>query len=307
MPSLLGDGAQPYVRLSGGGNDFLALVEPARRPSPEQIAHWCTRGLSLGADGLFVLRRDTAGDAGDAGNGGARVIMEYSNADGQAADLCLNGTRCAARLAFELGWNEGADSLEIHTGAGPLRAQQRDHQRIAVDLPALGETPRLLSVDLDGEVWQGFTATVGVPHFVLTWKESLATAPLDTIAPRLRHHPLFAPHGTNVNFVRWVAMDQLQLRTYERGVEAETLACGTGCLAAVAIGLLTGRAQLPTRVLTQGGFAFEIDGRQGERLPTAWTLTGDARIVASGALGSEASGLPEQAQWNNPVEGSAVC
>ncbi len=288
--SMIDIGDQPFVRLSGGGNDFLALVEPARRPSQQQIAHWCTRGLSLGADGLFILRR---------GDPPARVVMEYANADGRPADLCLNGTRCAARLAFELGWNEGASRIGIQTGAGVLSAHDRGDQRIAIDLPALTETPRLFSVDLDGEVWQGFLATVGVPHFVLTWSESLATAPLADIAPRLRHHPLFASHGTNVNFVRWVAPDQLELRSFERGVEAETLACGTGSLAAAAIGVLTGRTVLPTQVLTKGGFKFDIDGRKGERLPTGWTLTGDARIVAAGKLTAQASALPEPARWSD--------
>ena len=142
-------------------------------------------------------------------------------------------------------------------------------------------------------------AHVGVPHLVLTWNESLATAPLRDIAPRLRHHPLFAPHGTNVNFVRWVAPDRLELRSFERGVEAETLACGTGSLAAAAIGILTGRTELPTRVVTRGGFEFDIDGVRGERLPTGWTLTGDARILATGQLRPEASGLPAPARWSD--------
>ncbi|HEV7786777.1 MAG TPA: diaminopimelate epimerase, partial [Thermoanaerobaculia bacterium] len=88
-----------FYKLSGSGNDFLALAEPWETPSAERIRAWCRRGVSIGADGLFVLRR-----AGGGETGGAGATMDYFNADGLAADLCLNGTRCAAQLAFHLGW-----------------------------------------------------------------------------------------------------------------------------------------------------------------------------------------------------------
>lgn len=100
-------------RLSGGGNDFLALAEPRTAPDERQIRSWCRRGLSLGADGLFVLRRQ-----------GTDVAMDYFNADGRIAELCLNGTRCAARLARHLGWCES--EVRLITGAGPVRASFLD-------------------------------------------------------------------------------------------------------------------------------------------------------------------------------------
>ena len=116
------DPVTDYFRLSGGGNDFLALVEPGREPSADQIRAWCARGLSLGADGLFLLRRSPAG-----------ARMDYFNADGRPAALCVNGTRCAARLALELGW--AADDLVVETGAGPVAARRAADDAIALTLP----------------------------------------------------------------------------------------------------------------------------------------------------------------------------
>ncbi|KAB2959282.1 MAG: hypothetical protein F9K16_12565, partial [Thermoanaerobaculia bacterium] len=110
------------VKVSGGGNDFLALIEPDRLPTCAEIAAWCARGLSIGADGLFVLARD-----------GGRVRMDYWNADGRPAALCINGTRCAARLAFDLGW--AAEKATIVTGAGPFPARPAGPTGIALELP----------------------------------------------------------------------------------------------------------------------------------------------------------------------------
>ena len=111
-----------FYRLSGGGNDFLALAEPEREPSPDEVRAWCARGLSLGADGLFLLRRSPAG---------ARML--HFNADGSPAELCINGTRCAARLAVELGWADG--ELVIETGAGEVPARLTGRHEVALTLP----------------------------------------------------------------------------------------------------------------------------------------------------------------------------
>ena len=268
-----------FFKVSGSGNDFLALAEPASVPSPERIRAWCRRGVSLGADGLFVLRR-TPGE-----NGG--VAMDYFNSDGFPADLCLNGTRCAAQLAFHLGWAEGG--LRVGTGAGGFLARRIDETRIQLEVPA-PEPPREAAPEVDGIARAGFFLRVGVPHFVLVWPESLETAPVLTLGPPLRRHPVFA-EGANVNFVRFTAPDQIEtrmeIRTYERGVEAETLSCGTGILAGAAVGLALAKACLPLRVFTRGGFELGVDTdpRSG-----CWLLAGDARIVAQGELlpGAEA-------------------
>jgi diaminopimelate epimerase len=270
---------------SGGGNDFLALVEPSADPSAEQIAAWCARGVSVGADGLFTLRRTGEG-----------VAMSYWNADGKPAALCVNGTRCAARLALELGWADGA--LSIATGAGVLKAERLGATTIALELPPPAMLPRATSVEIDGRAHEGWFVAVGVPHFVVVWPESLAACPVATLGARLRHHAEFAPAGTNVDFVRFPDRNRLEIRSFERGVEAETLACGTGVLAAVAVGLQAGLAKLPVVARTMGGFELVVDGATVDSAPSRWTLAGDARLLATLELTGEAAlPAPGSPRW----------
>jgi diaminopimelate epimerase len=256
-----------FYKVSGSGNDFLALAEPAAVPDAATIRAWCRRGVSLGADGLLVLRR--------AGGG---VAMDYFNADGLPADLCLNGTRCAAQLAFHLGWAQ--DTVRVRTPAGDFPVRRLDDCRVAVELPAPAEPPRSLTVEAAGSPRAGYFLVVGVPHFVLLWPETLERAPVRELGREIRRHPAFAA-GANVNFVRFPEPDRMEIRTYERGVEDETLSCGTGVLAGAAVGLVTGRARLPLRVATRGGFELQV---AGDLAAGRWSLAGDARIVAAGEL-----------------------
>lgn len=273
-----------FFRVSGGGNDFLALIEPAAPPSPEEIRAWCTRGLSLGADGLFTLSRQSG-----------RVKMAYFNSDGLPADLCLNGTRCAARLAFHLGWAE--DETEIETGAGTLPARRQGETRVAVELPTVGQPAREITLEDGGRLWEGFLVMAGVPHLVLPTTEDLAEAPMAE-APRLRRHPAFGAAGTNVDFVRYTDLHRFEIRSFERGVEAETLACGTGVMAATVVGLLIRRSALPVVALTRGGFELTVEGEgPAHQLPDRWSLAGDARILAHGTLTPEAAQLQPRPAW----------
>jgi diaminopimelate epimerase len=274
-----------FFKLSGGGNDFLALTEPDAPPPPERIRAWCRRGVSLGADGLFILRRTADGAA-----------MDYFNADGYPADLCLNGTRCAAQLAFHLGW--AADTAAIHTGAGTIAVRRLDAGRVSLELPA-PESPQPLTVDVDGTPRAGHRVRVGVPHFVLLW-DDLEEAPVRDLGAAIRRHPRFAPEGTNVNFVRFVREreeQRMEIRTFERGVEDETLACGTGVLAGAAVGLAIGRAELPLQVLTRGGFELAVSAAPPGGNASRWQLAGDARIVAAGDLLPAAAVAPEPPAW----------
>ena len=288
-----------FYKLSGSGNDFLALAEPESVPKPEEIRAWCRRGVSLGADGLIVIRP------------GSEVEMTYWNADGQPADLCLNGTRCAARLAIDLGWQTSAvpdplTSLAIRTGAGTWTARLLPGSRIALDLPFPENRPVPRVLDALGQPYEGWSMTVGVPHFVLLWPEGLANAPVETLGPPLRHHPALGSPGANVDFIRFPAegnRHRMEIRTFERGVEGETLSCGTGVLASAAVGLAVGLAELPLSVVTQSGFELEVtgDGSQGDRseraAPKHWSLIGDARIVARGELLPGAGATPPAPPW----------
>lgn len=270
-----------FYKVSGSGNDFLALAEPFRVPLPETIRAWCRRGVSLGADGLFVLRR--------AGGG---ATMDYFNSDGFPADLCLNGTRCAAQLAFHLGWAQ--ETVTVRTAAGEFSVRQIDASRVAVDLPVPAGLPESLTVEAGGASHEGHRLTVGVPHFVLLWPEGLEHAPVRELGAEIRRHPAFGAPGTNVNFVRLPAPDRMEIRTFERGVEDETLSCGTGVLASAAVGLAAGRARLPLHVTTQGGFELEV---AGDLSAGRWSLAGDARVIAEGDLLPGALASPEPPEW----------
>jgi diaminopimelate epimerase len=279
-----------FFKVSGSGNDFVALAEPAADPAPEQIRAWCRRGVSIGADGVFVLRRAAAaasasGERGAAARGVPEVAMAYWNADGDAADLCLNGTRCAAQLACHLGWAKG--EVRERTGAGAFRARPLHPGRVALELDVEVTAPRELAADLDGTPHPGWSVTVGVPHFLLLWPGDLDAAPVVALGRRLRHHALFQPAGTNVNFIRFTGRRRLDIRTYERGVEDETLSCGTGVVAAAALGFALGELGAPVTATTRGGFDLIVDR---DAASGRFTLAGDARIVAAGELlaGAEA-------------------
>ncbi len=275
-------------KVSGAGNDFLVLIEPERDPSTAEVVAWCARGFAFGADGVFVLRR----------NGPDAVRMDHWNSDGGRVEQCLNGTRCAARLAFDLGW--AGDEVVIETGAGPVagrRAARPGAATIEVAPPQL--EPRAMAPVVGGRPQPGYFARVGVPHFVLFYESSLAGAPLARLAPALRHHADFGPGGTNVDWVRFPDPHRMEIRSYERGVEGETLACGTGVLAAVAAGVALGRAELPVTALVLGGFELEVGGATSAGRVTRFTLTGDARVVARLDLAPDAwIPPPPSARWS---------
>jgi len=274
-----------YYRLSGGGNDFLAFLEPENLPDSEKIRALCTRGLSLGADGLFTLRRTAAG-----------AQMDYFNADGRGAALCLNGARCAGRLAFHLGWGE--HELEVLTGAGAVTARLADDGEISLDVPPPRGRPKPVDIPIEGETYSGFRIRIGVPYFVLPWAETLARAPVSELGERLRHAPEVGPSGANVDFVRFPDEQRIEMRVFERGVEAETLASGTGVLAAVAVGIHLGRSTLPAEILTKGGHVLAVDGEVEDNRPVRWTLSGDARLLAEGDYHDIAQSNPLPPDWS---------
>jgi len=278
-------------RLSGAGNDFLALVEPDAPPTAAQIRAWCRRGVSLGADGVFLLSREAAP---------ATVRMDYFNSDGGAADLCINGTRCAAQLAFQLGWSER--QVRVRTGAGTLLARQLSAGEIELEVPPPDGPPRAVELVLaSGPITTlgGWALQVGVPHAVIPWDADLADCPVAALGPPVRRHAEF-PEGANADFVRWPTPHEMEIRTFERGVEAETLACGTGVLAGVAVGVAEGHLTLPVKARTKGGFLLTVGGEvdPASGLVRGWSLAGDARVLSCAETfdGAEAE-LPDPPEW----------
>ena len=264
----------PFVKMSGAGNDFI-MVEHDRFAGLEEreignvVAELCVRRLSIGADGLVTLKA----------TGENRVRMIYFNADGSRAGMCGNAGRCASRYAFREGWTAKALALEADDGLH--RAE------IVGDDVRLGmRDPRILNPRLEreygGRPLRGVWMDTGVPHVVF-WVDDVEAADVIGAGRGFRFDEEFQPEGTNVNFVEACEASVLRLRTYERGVEAETLACGTGAVAAAVAAHLQKGFSSPVRVRTRGG-DLEVRFRSSEGRVTDAFLKGDARVVYEGEV-----------------------
>lgn len=275
-----------FVKMAGGGNDFLVFEADGRKLSDadsRRIALVCRRGLSVGADGALFL----------SGGGDGRVHLDYFNADGGLASFCANGTRCAARYAVSRRL-VADDELVLETGWGHIGARV-DGEIVTLALRdvlaptepiALGlETPDAYSAA--GLPPSGVPIHVGVPHLVVFVRGDLAVLPIERVGPPLRRHPLL-PEGANVNFVRVTAPNRLEVRTWERGVEAETLSCGSGVVASALVAAQRGHVELPVACGTRSGVDLTVDGRLERDVFTEITLTGDAREVFRAELTEEA-------------------
>lgn len=271
-----------FVKMSGGGNDFVVFDNrtgwfPRDASGRELVARICRRGLGVGADAVLLLESDDALD----------FRMVYYNADGGEAPMCGNGALCIARYARLLGVVD-AEVVEFVTGSGPFRARVADPHHPAVTLWLV--PPRDLAVrhaDLEVGAYRrvGFLDT-STPH-VVALVDDVEAHDVAGEAARLRRDPRWDPPGTNVNFITVRDRSTLRMRTYERGVEAETLSCGTGATASAILTHLWGLTDPPVTVLTSGGMPLVVDfspGQPGAGPPADPRLTGDARIVYRGTL-----------------------
>jgi diaminopimelate epimerase len=268
----------PIAKMSGAGNDFVVLDEAEWAALAEDRGRFvrgvCRRGLSVGADGVLVV--------GSAGPG--RVRVTFMNPDGGEA-FCGNGSRCAARYALSRGIASGP-SMVLVTSVGDVPASIEED---VVTLTLAAPVDRgVLSPDaLDGKHGGRFVVA-GVPHLVVS-VGSLDTFPIERFAPALRRHAALGPDGANVDFVERGASGVVHVRTWERGVEGETLACGTGAVAAAFAARLDGAPEGIT-VVPRSGIPLRVDLPGDPRRPTGARLSGDARFVFEGWLAEE--GIP---------------
>jgi diaminopimelate epimerase len=267
-----------FTKMSGGGNDFLVLGEDQAPPEPERPA-WvrrvCRRGLSVGADGVLVLGESPAAD----------VRLVHYNADGGRPELCGNGARCAARWARLRRGGDGPLTLE--TDAGPVEARFPSPERVAIRFPFRCGRPRAQRLDLGELALDGFFLEVGIPHF-LAPVESLEDYPVHRRGRRVREHPDFGARGTNATFLSRRDDGSLDLRTLERGVEAEVLACGTACVAAAVLAVDRGWSRSPVVCHTRSGIDLVAGLRGTEAGFEDLSLEGDARVIYRGNLHQEA-------------------
>lgn len=274
----------PFFKMTGSGNDFIVIDNRRGIVPPDGCQDFvraaCRRKLSAGADGVILLENDPECD----------FAWRFFNADGSEAEMCGNGARCAARFARLVGIAPH-DALTFRTLAGKIRAFV-DGIRVRVQMtPPHGYEPDIPVNAAERSMRVHFINT-GVPHvvFFVDSPESLARFDVFSVGRALRHHPRFAPAGTNANFVTVLDSSRLKIRTYERGVEDETLACGTGSIAAALIAAARGLVHPPVRVETQSGETLVIHFRRdGEGFGDVF-LEGDARVVYEGVLWDETLG-----------------
>ena len=268
----------PFVKMSGTGNDFIIIDHRkpsiAREAMAEFAALVCRRKFSAGADGLILIEDSDQAD----------FKWQCFNADGSVAEMCGNGARCAARFAYLQGIAPARMCFE--TLAGIIEAQVADID-VSVKMTDPGEIRMHREIEVDGETLLLHTVNTGVPHAVV-FVDDIAETDVCALGSRIRHHQAFMPAGTNVNFVQKQA-DGFKVRTYERGVEDETRACGTGAVAGALIAALLDQAASPVEMTTSGGDRLTIvfDMKKDGLVENVF-LKGPAHIVYKGELNAEA-------------------
>ncbi len=273
----------PFTKMSGAGNDFIVIDHRrALIPEAEQAGFAkkvCRRMFSVGADGLILIENSDLAD----------FRWRFYNGDGSVAEMCGNGARCAARFAYK---NKIAGvRMSFETLAGIIEAEIENDDTVRLRMTPPFDFRTHLTLTLDGQEKTLSFVNSGVPHAVL-FMGADENIPVREWGKIVRFHPLFQPAGTNVNFVQKIAANTLHVRTYERGVEDETMACGTGAVASALFAALDGLACSPVNIITSGGERLTIffDLHPDLNAPRAENvfLQGPARIIYEGLVTTEA-------------------
>ncbi len=263
-----------FVKVVGTGNDFILVdgrSQSLKSALPALAKSWCDRQRGIGGDGLLVIGPSKKADA----------RMRIFNSDGSEATMCGNGLGC-------VGWDlhskdHGKKTLTVETEAGVMAVRVTGTERVRIDLPAPAKIQLGLFLFHKGTHIRLHAVNTGVPHAVYLVPRC-DSVDLASLGPVIRHHRLFQPAGTNVNIAQIDSPHQVQLRTYERGVEGETLACGTGAVAAVVVGAALKKLESPVQVKTRSGETLTVGfSRSGETFDRL-TLEGPARICFEGVM-----------------------
>jgi diaminopimelate epimerase len=257
-----------FSKYEGAGNDFILIDNRLQEfiPTPEQVRALCDRKLGIGADGLIALEVGMR----------APFRMRIFNADGFEAEMCGNGLRCLKRFLEAKG--VVSTPVLVETKERVLHIEN-EGQNVKT---SMGDPKDLrLDISLERDQIVHFVNT-GVPHAV-QFVEDLETLDIETRGPFIRRHPKFGPKGANANFVK-VHLGTLAIRTFERGVEGETLACGTGAVASAIIAALKYRLDLPIRVVPKSLETLTVDFQlEGDRIFNV-TQTGPAQFIFQGSF-----------------------
>ncbi len=262
-----------FTKMNGAGNDFVMIDNRAGevRLEPEQIVRICDRHRGVGADGILLLEK---------GSNGADFRMRYYNRDGGEAEMCGNGARCFARFANKIA--KAPAKISFQTPAGLIRGELQG-ELVTLQM----SEPKDLSLDID-VVASGSNEHVhfinsGVPHVVVP-VSIVADVDVRKRGEALRRHAKFSPAGANVNFIEKRGPKKISIRTYERGVEDETLACGTGVVASALIFAATEKVDGPIGITVRSGSELAVDFKRAGDQFTNVTLTGPAEFAFEGTI-----------------------
>ena len=275
----------PFMKLSGSGNDFILIDNRDRLVDPKRAgalsAKVCTHRMSVGGDGLILIERSRRAD----------FRWRLFNADGSEAEFSGNGARCAARFAYLK--RIAPKQMRFETLAGVIEAEMAPRSvkrgatplfdQVKVRFPDPKGLRLNLRVALDGTEREAHFLDTGVPHCVYLVDDP-DQVDVAGIGRPTRHHSLFQPAGANVNFISVLDPHQIRIRTYERGVEDETLACGTGSIASALIASLVGKAESPVTLIPQSRLNLMVHFRYDGKNFTDVYLQGDARAVYEGKI-----------------------
>jgi diaminopimelate epimerase len=261
--------------MSACGNDFC-LIDNRKGIFPEPagpaIRSICRRRISLGADGIILVENSND----------ASFKMRYYNADGGEVEMCGNGARCIARFAYLNGIT--SPKMCFDTQAGLVEAEVSGKgARIKIGNVRFSPKDGRISLTdiIPGQ--DAYYLVVGVPH-VIYFMNDLESIDVMKLGRKIRYHNFFKPKGTNANFIKVTDPGSLVIRTYERGVEEETLACGTGAIASAIVATAVGLVSPPIGVMTRSGCPLKIDFKRKEEIFSPIWLEGEARVICSGEL-----------------------
>lgn len=264
----------PFTKLSGAGNDFIAINNWAGTFTPRpSLTAWtravCNRFRYIGADGLLLLERSKKAD----------VKMRIINADGSEAEMCGNGVRCLAKFALMKKVVKHS-RMTVETLSG-IKAVEVKGATATVDMGAPRHEDFGVTLIVKSKKLEGHFVDTGVPHAIIfTSPSKLQNGDVETLGRAVRLHDRFKPKGTNVDFVWIESAHLIHARVYERGVEGETLACGTGACASAYVAVKQKKVKWPVDVVTSGGERLHINQSSEGHL----IMSGPVRVIFEGTL-----------------------
>lgn len=277
-----------FTKLSGAGNDFILFdrkLNDVVDLSPGKIKQVCDRRYGIGADGVLVISDEEEHD----------FVMEYFNADGSAGSLCGNGARCIIKYAADSG-RVKSNKTKFVCGANEYSGELLDREIIKFNLNSPGSFKFNFEIKAGNQIINAHFVDTGSPHAVIKIEDVLkepenlkskysdiSEFPVFNLGREIRYSKDFAPSGTNVNFIK-IENQKIQIRTYERGVEDETLACGTGAAAAALISHFTDSLNPPIEIVTKGGEVLTVDFKSVDDNVRDVSLTGPAKTIFSGKI-----------------------